>query len=57
MPRSIGVAKGYFKGRRLGVEIIQMNPRLGATLAVVNGDGPSATPFASVFRGVLRVFR
>ncbi len=50
-----GAAKGVLQSRRLEVEIIQMNPRLGAT-AVVNGDVSFATPFTSTFRGVLQGF-
>jgi len=55
MPQYIAVQKGYFKAEGLDVEIIQMNPRLGAT-AVVNGDVSFATPFTSTFRGVLQGF-
>jgi len=55
MPQYIAVQKGYFKAEGLDVEIIQMNPRLGAT-AVVNGDVAFATPFTSTFRGVLQGF-
>lgn len=55
MPQYLAVQKGYFKAEGLDVEIIQMNPRLGAT-AVVNGDVSFATPFTSTFRGVLQGF-
>ena len=55
MPQYIAVQKGYFKAEGLDVEIIQMNPRLGAT-AVVNGDVSFATPFTSTFRGILQGF-
>lgn len=55
MPQYMAMQKGYFKGEGLDVEIIQMNPRLGAT-AVVNGDVAFATPFTSTFRGVLQGF-
>ncbi len=55
MPQYMAVQKGYFKAEGLDVEIIQMNPRLGAT-AVVNGDVAFATPFTSTFRGVLQGF-
>jgi NitT/TauT family transport system substrate-binding protein len=55
MPQYMAVQKGYFKSEGLDVEIIQMNPRLGAT-AVVNGDVAFATPFTSTFRGVLQGF-
>ncbi len=37
MPQYMAQGKGYFKAEGLEVELIQMNPRLGAT-AVVNGD-------------------
>jgi ABC-type nitrate/sulfonate/bicarbonate transport system substrate-binding protein len=55
MPQYIAQSKGYFKAEGLDVELIQMNPRLGAT-AVVNGDVSFATPFTSTFRGVLQGF-
>ena len=55
MPQYMAVQKGYFKAEGLDVEIIQMNPRLGAT-AVVNGDVSFATPFTSTFRGMLQGF-
>jgi ABC-type nitrate/sulfonate/bicarbonate transport system substrate-binding protein len=56
MPLYMALQKGYFKAEGLEVEIIQMNPRLGAT-AVVNGDVSFATPFTSTFRGILQGFR
>jgi len=55
MPQYMAMQKGFFKAEGLDVEIIQMNPRLGAT-AVVNGDVAFATPFTSSFRGVLQGF-
>lgn len=55
MPLYMALQKGYFKAEGLDVEIIQMNPRLGAT-AVVNGDVAFATPFTSTFRGILQGF-
>jgi NitT/TauT family transport system substrate-binding protein len=55
LPQYMAVQKGFFKAEGLDVEIIQMNPRLGAT-AVVNGDVAFATPFTSTFRGVLQGF-
>jgi NitT/TauT family transport system substrate-binding protein len=55
MPQYMALQRGYFKAEGLDVEIIQMNPRLGAT-AVVNGDVSFATPFTSTFRGVLQGF-
>jgi NitT/TauT family transport system substrate-binding protein len=55
MPLYMALQKGYFKAEGLEVEIIQMNPRLGAT-AVVNGDVAFATPFTSTFRAILQGF-
>jgi ABC-type nitrate/sulfonate/bicarbonate transport system substrate-binding protein len=55
MPLYLAQTKGFFKAEALEVEIIQMNPRLGAT-AVVNGDVSFATPFVSTFRGILQGF-
>ncbi|MSP38081.1 MAG: ABC transporter substrate-binding protein [Deltaproteobacteria bacterium] len=55
LPQYMALQKGFFKAEGLDVEIIQMNPRLGAT-AVVNGDVSFATPFTSTFRGVLQGF-
>ena len=53
MPLYTALQKGFFKDEGLDVEIIQMNPRLGAT-AVVNGDVTFSTPFTSTFRGALQ---
>ena len=55
MPQYIAQSKGFFKAEGLDVELIQMNPRLGAT-AVANGDVTFATPFTSTFRGILQGF-
>jgi len=55
LPQYMALQKGFFKAEGLDVEIIQMNPRLGAT-AVVNGDVSFATPFTSTFRGILQGF-
>lgn len=55
MPQYLAQGKGLFKAEGLEVELIQMNPRLGAT-AVVNGDVSFATPFVSTFRGILQGF-
>jgi NitT/TauT family transport system substrate-binding protein len=55
MPLYLAQTKGLFKAEALEVEIIQMNPRLGAT-AVTNGDVSFATPFVSTFRGILQGF-
>ena len=53
MPLYVAQTKSFFKAEGLEVELIQMNPRLGAT-AVVNGDVSFATPFISTFRGILQ---
>ncbi len=55
MPQYLAQGKGLFKAEGLEVDLIQMNPRLGAT-AVVNGDVSFATPFVSTFRGILQGF-
>jgi NitT/TauT family transport system substrate-binding protein len=55
MPQYMAQSKGFFKAEGLEVELIQMNPRLGAT-AVVNGAVTFATPFTSTFRGILQGF-
>jgi ABC-type nitrate/sulfonate/bicarbonate transport system substrate-binding protein len=53
MPQYVAQGKGFFRAEGLDVELIQMNPRLGAT-AVVNGDVTFATPFVSTFRGAVQ---
>ena len=53
LPQYMALQKGYFKGEGLDVEIIQMNPRLGAP-AITSGEVAFATPFTSVFRGALQ---
>jgi NitT/TauT family transport system substrate-binding protein len=55
MPQYVAQTKGFFRAEGLEAELIQMNPRLGAT-AVVNGDVTFATPFVSTFRGILQGF-
>jgi ABC-type nitrate/sulfonate/bicarbonate transport system substrate-binding protein len=52
-PQYVAQDRGFFKAEGLTVELIQMNPRLGAT-AVVNGDVTFATPFVSTFRGTVQ---
>jgi ABC-type nitrate/sulfonate/bicarbonate transport system substrate-binding protein len=54
-PQYLAQSKGFFRAEGLEAELIQMNPRLGAT-AVVNGDVSFATPFVSTFRGILQGF-
>ena len=56
LPQYMAVQKGYFKEQGLDVEIIQMNPRLGAA-AITSGEVAFATPFTSTFRGALRACR
>lgn len=53
LPQYMALQKGFFKEQGLDVEIIQMNPRLGAA-AVTSGEVAFATPFTSVFRGALQ---
>jgi NitT/TauT family transport system substrate-binding protein len=52
-PQYVAQDRGFFQAEGLVVELIQMNPRLGAT-AVVNGDVTFATPFVSTFRGTVQ---
>jgi ABC-type nitrate/sulfonate/bicarbonate transport system substrate-binding protein len=54
-PQYVAQSKGFFKSEGLDIELIQMNPRLGAT-AVVNGDVAFVTAFVSTFRGILQGF-
>lgn len=54
-PQYLASSRGFFKEEGLEAELIQMNPRLGAT-AVVNGDVTFATPFVSTFRAILQGF-
>jgi ABC-type nitrate/sulfonate/bicarbonate transport system substrate-binding protein len=53
MPQYVAQDKSFFKAAGLETELIQMNPRIGAT-AVVNGDVTFATPFVSTFRGTVQ---
>ena len=49
----LAVVKGFYKEEGLDVELIQVNPRLGA-MAVMNGDLDITTTFGSTLRGVLQ---
>jgi ABC-type nitrate/sulfonate/bicarbonate transport system substrate-binding protein len=49
----VAVTKGLFQEEALEVELIQVNPRLGA-MAVMNGDVSFTTSFVSTFRGILQ---
>ena len=52
-PFRVAVVKGFFREDGLEVEMIQMNPRLGA-LAVMNGDVDLTTTFGSTLRGIVQ---
>ena len=49
----VAVSKGFFRDEGIEVELIQVNPRLGA-MAVMNGDVTFTTSFVSTFRGILQ---
>jgi NitT/TauT family transport system substrate-binding protein len=52
-PFEVAAVKGFFKEEGLEVEMIQVNPRLGA-MAVMNGDLDFTSTFGSTLRGVLQ---
>jgi NitT/TauT family transport system substrate-binding protein len=52
-PFQVAALKGFYKEEGLEVEMIQVNPRLGA-MAVMNGDLDFTTTFGSTLRGVLQ---
>jgi NitT/TauT family transport system substrate-binding protein len=52
-PFQLATVKGFYKQEGLDVEMIQVNPRLGA-MAVMNGDLHFTTTFGSTLRGVLQ---
>jgi ABC-type nitrate/sulfonate/bicarbonate transport system substrate-binding protein len=54
-PFMLAAHKGFFTEEGVDVELIQVNPRLGAT-AVLNGDIDLTTTFGSTLRGILGGF-
>ena len=52
-PFYVAATRGFFREEELDVELIQVNPRLGA-MAVMNGDVAFTTSFTSTFRGILQ---
>lgn len=54
-PFIIALNKGFFAEEGMDVELIQVNPRLGAT-AVLNGDLDFTTTFGTTLRGILGGF-
>jgi NitT/TauT family transport system substrate-binding protein len=54
-PFIIALNKGFFVEEGIDVELIQVNPRLGAT-AVLNGDLDFTTTFGTTLRGIISGF-
>jgi NitT/TauT family transport system substrate-binding protein len=54
-PFYLAAQKGFFAEQGMDVELIQVNPRLGAT-AVLNGDIDFTTTFGSTLRGIISGF-
>jgi ABC-type nitrate/sulfonate/bicarbonate transport system substrate-binding protein len=54
-PFVLAAHRGFFMEEGIDVELIQVNPRLGAT-AVLNGDIDLTTTFGSTLRGILGGF-
>ena len=52
-PFQVAAVKGFYREEGLEVEMIQVNPRLGA-MAVMNGDLDFTTTFGSTLRGVIQ---
>ena len=52
-PFQLAAVKGFYREEGLEVEMIQVNPRLGA-MAVMNGDLDLTTTFGSTLRGVIQ---
>jgi NitT/TauT family transport system substrate-binding protein len=55
MPFQIAMTKGFFAEEAMDVEMIQVNPRLGAT-ALLNGDIDFTTTFGTTLRGIIGGF-
>ncbi len=54
-PFQIALTKGFFAEEGMDVEMIQINPRLGAT-ALLNGDIDFTTTFGTTLRGIIGGF-
>jgi ABC-type nitrate/sulfonate/bicarbonate transport system substrate-binding protein len=54
-PFQIALSKGFFAEEGMDVEMIQVNPRLGAT-ALLNGDIDFTTTFGTTLRGIVGGF-
>ena len=54
-PFYLAAQKGFFTEEGMDVELIQVNPRLGAT-AVLNGDIDFTTTFGTTLRGIISGF-
>ena len=54
-PFQIALSKGFFAEEGMDVEMIQVNPRLGAT-ALLNGDIDFTTTFGTTLRGIIGGF-
>ena len=54
-PFQIALTKGFFAEEGMDVEMIQVNPRLGAT-ALLNGDIDFTTTFGTTLRGIIGGF-
>ena len=52
-PFWVALQKGFFKEEGIDVELIQVNPRLGA-IAVLNGDLDFTMTFGSTLRSILQ---
>jgi ABC-type nitrate/sulfonate/bicarbonate transport system substrate-binding protein len=52
-PFWVALQRGFFKEENLDLELIQVNPRLGA-IAVLNGDLDFTTTFGTTLRSILQ---